>query len=236
MGRQGVLRQGGYQSKGTTMKFRSTITKLAAVVIAGALSTGMTAAPAQAASGDPGEKSLAAVLTADGNGTFDRNWYDYDIVTQAVLGVLAAKPNSNVKLLTDGSVALTTFIPNDRAFRLLAHDLTGKSYKAEKTVFNKLVAKLGINAIEKVLLYHVVPGGPILAKDALQANGAKLATALPGASITVRVKGKNVPTIILRDRDHNDYDPRVNPWATDINEGNKQVAHGITRVLRPINL
>ncbi len=50
------------------------------------------------------------------------------------------------------------------------------------------------------------------------------------------VQGRNVPTIVLIDRDRNDYNPRVNPWQTDINEGNKQVAHGITRVLRPINL
>ncbi|MCC6496933.1 MAG: fasciclin domain-containing protein [Propionibacteriaceae bacterium] len=215
------------------MKLRTTLTKLAAVIFTGALATGLAVAPAQAA---PGEQSLAAVLTADGNGTFDQNWYDYDIVTQAVLGVLAAKPDSNVKLLTDGSVALTAFIPNDRAFRLLAHDLTHKWYSTEKGVFDKLVAKLGIDAIENVLLYHVVPGGPILAKDALQADGAKLATGLPGASITVDVRGKNVPVIVLVDRDRNDANPRVNPWQTDINDGNQQVAHGITRVLRPINL
>ncbi len=215
------------------MNLHRTLAKIAAVVFTGALATGLAVAPVQAA---PAEQSLAAVLTADGNGTFDKNWYDYDIVTQAVLGVLAAKPDSNVKLLTDGSVALTAFIPNDRAFRLLAHDLTHKWYSTEKGVFDKLVAKLGINAIEKVLLYHVVPGGPIMAKDALKADGAKLATGLPGASITVDVKGKNVPVIILIDRDRNDANPRVNPWQTDINEGNKQVAHGITRVLRPINL
>ena len=215
------------------MKLRRTLAQLTAVLFTGALATGLAVAPAQAA---PAEQSLAAVLTADGNGTFDKNWYDYDIVTQAVLGVLAAKPDSNVKLLTDGSVALTAFIPNDRAFRLLAHDITHKWYGTEKGVFDRLVKKLGIDAIEKVLLYHVVPGGPILAKDALKADGAKLATGLPGASIKVDVKGKNVPEIVLIDRDRNDYNPRVNPWQTDINEGNKQVAHGITRVLRPINL
>jgi uncharacterized surface protein with fasciclin (FAS1) repeats len=215
------------------MKLRRTLGRFAAVFLAGAMATGLAVAPAQAA---PGQQSLAAVLTADGNGTFDTNWYDYDIVTQAVLGVLAAKPNSNVKLLTDGSVALTAFIPNDRAFRLLAHDISHKWYSTEKGVFDRLVKKLGIDAIEKVLLYHVVPGGPIMAKDALKADGAKLATGLPGAAITVDVKGRNVPTIVLKDLDRNDINPRVNPWMTDINEGNLQVAHGITRVLRPINL
>ena len=38
-----------------------------------------------------GDRSLAAVLTSDGN-QFDRNWHDYDIVTEAVLAVLASKP------------------------------------------------------------------------------------------------------------------------------------------------
>ncbi len=50
-----------------------------------------------------GHRSLAAVLTADGN-RFDRNWQDYDIVTEAVLAVLAAKPDSPVGLLTKGNV------------------------------------------------------------------------------------------------------------------------------------
>lgn len=166
----------------------------------------------------------------------DTNWYDYDIVTQAVLAVVAAKPSSNVALLTDGTVALTAFIPNDRAFRDLAHWVTGKWQSNESKVFNALVAKLGVDAIEKVLLYHVVPGATILAKDALAADNAKLATALPGVSITVDVQGRNVPNIVLRDRDFNSPNPRVNPWVTDLNEGNKQVAHGITRVLRPLNL
>lgn len=216
------------------MMLRRTLSRLAAVVFSGALAAGLAVAPAQAA--PTGEQSLAAVLTADGNGTFDQNWYDYDIVTQAVLAVVAAKPASNVGLLTDGTVALTAFIPNDRAFRVLAHSLTGKWQPTEEKVFAALVKKLGVDAIENVLLYHVVPGSTIMAADALQANGAKLATGLPGASITVQVKGRNVPEVILRDRDYNSPNPRVNPWQTDLNEGNKQVAHGITRVLRPLNL
>ena len=40
-----------------------------------------------------GHRSLAKLLTSDGN-TFDKNKHDFDIVTQAVLAVLAAKPNS----------------------------------------------------------------------------------------------------------------------------------------------
>ena len=57
-----------------------------------AATAGVAAAPAATAA-DPGTRSLAAVLTSDGN-RFDSNWYDYDIVTEAVLAVLGAKPTA----------------------------------------------------------------------------------------------------------------------------------------------
>jgi hypothetical protein len=40
--------------------------------------------------------------------------------------------------------------------------------------------------------------------------------------------------ISLKDADKNSRDPRVN--VVNINAGNKQIAHGINRVLRPIDL
>ncbi|HVK44263.1 MAG TPA: fasciclin domain-containing protein [Micropruina sp.] len=217
------------------MKLRRTLSGIAAGLVAGLLGTTFAAAPANAQTTALGERSLAAVLTSDGN-QFDRNWYDYDIVTEAVLAVLAAKPNSPVKLLTDGSVPLTAFIPNDRAFQLLVRDLTGRWIWSEKGVFSKLVDAVGVDAIESVLLYHVVPGATILAKDALKADGATLATALPGAGITVQVKSRVFKLIVLKDLDRNDANPLVNPFALDINKGNKQVAHGILLVLRPADL
>ena len=217
------------------MTLRRTLTRLGAVALTGILAAGLAAAPAGATTTSPGERSLAAVLTSDGN-TFDRNWYDYDIVTEAVLAVLAAKPSSPVGVLADGSVPLTAFIPNDRAFQVLVHDLTGRWPSTEKKTFDQLVAAVGVDAVESVLLYHVVPGATIRAKDAVKADGASLATALPGASITVDVKSKWLPLIVLKDLDRNDANPWVNPRAIDINKGNKQIAHGITLVLRPLNL
>ncbi len=127
------------------------------------------------------------MLTADGN-KFDRNWNDYDIVTEAVLAVLAAKPSSAVGVLADGKVALTAFLPTDRAFRNLVGDLTGKWYRSESKVFDALVAAVGVDTVEAVLLYHVVPGATVTRKDALKADGAVLQTALAGASVTVDVK------------------------------------------------
>jgi len=101
---------------------RRLLTTAAALSLTIAAAIG-AATPADA-TGRQGTRSLATVLAADGD-TFDRNWSDYDVLTQAVGAVLAAKPNSPVSVLADGKVALTAFLPSDEAFRLLAADLTG---------------------------------------------------------------------------------------------------------------
>src|SRR6478735_788085 len=196
----------------------------------------IAAAPAATASTTAtlGTKSLASVLLADGN-KFDRNWYDYDIVTEAVLAVLAAKPSSPVGLLTDGTVPLTAFLPNDRAFQVLAHDLTKKWPSTEQKTFTALVDAVGVDAIEQVLLYHVIPGATLTKKDAVNANGAVLTTA-QGGTIKVRVYSKFFPIVELRDQDPNDVNPFLNPQSLDINKGNRQIAHGIIFVLRPLDL
>lgn len=201
-----------------------------AAVAVGSLAVAPSAAAAGSTAG-PGTKSLAAVLTSDGN-HFDKNWYDYDIVTEAVLAVLKAKPKSPVGVLANGNVALTAFIPNDRAFQALVKDLSGKTLHSEKAVFGA-VAGLGIDTVETVLLYHVVPGATITAKQALKANGAKLTTA-QGGTITVKVPLFPLPLVVLKDKDPDDKDPFVVQF--DINKGNKQIAHGISYVLRPVNL
>jgi uncharacterized surface protein with fasciclin (FAS1) repeats len=202
--------------------------KSLATGIAAASAVGLALGAASPASAATGTKPLSEVLTADGN-HFDMNWSDYDIVTEAVLAVLKAKPDSAVGVLADGKTALTAFIPNDQAFRYLVRDLTGKRPATEKATF-AAVASLGIPTVETVLLYHVVPGKTITAKQALKANGVRLKTAA-GKTIKVQVRGT---TVKLSDKDYNSRNPRVN--KADINKGNKQIAHGIDRVLRPMDL
>ncbi len=209
------------------MVFRRIATMGAALLVAGALAVG--AAPtASAHSSTSGHRSLASVLAKDGSG-FDRNWNDFDIVDNAVQAVLKAKPDSAVKVLADGKTPVTAFLPTDRAFQLLVKDLTGTTYRSEKSVFTA-VAGLGIDTVEAVLLYHVVPGATITYKQALKANGADLTMASGG---TVRVKVRYV-FIKLVDADPDDANPYV--IKADINRGNKQIAHAIDRVLRPVNL
>ncbi len=206
----------------------------AAAVAAAALGLTLAAAPASASTAPSGTRSLAEVLTADGD-RFDHNWYDYDIVTEAVLAVLAAKPDSAVGVLADGTTPVTAFIPNDRSFQVLAADLTHTWPRSEEKTFTTLVDAVGVDAIEQVLLYHVVPGATITKKDARKADGAVLTTA-QGGTITVKVRDQYLPWITLRDQDRNDVNPFINPRAFDINKGNKQIAHGIVFVLRPLDL
>ena len=205
---------------------RSTITRAAGVGAAGLLGLAAVAPAAQAAEGTT---SLASVLKV-GQGAFDKDAADFDILTKAAEAVLAAKPNSPVKVLADGNVALTVFAPTDKAFEKLASTLTGKKVTSEEAAFTT-VAGLGIDTVEKVLLYHVVPGQTILSQDAVKANGAKLKTADAGKVIKVRVTSK--PAIILGDYAPKLANPSVILSKVDINKGNKQVAHGINGVLLP---
>lgn len=199
-------------------------------VAAGALALSLLVAPAAQAA--DGTTSLATVLKA-GQAKFDRDFADYDILTKAVEAVLAAKPDSAVKVLADGNTALTAFIPNDQAFMNLASALTGKKVSREAAAF-RAVAGLGIPTVEQVLLYHVVPGATILSGDALKANGTKLKTALDGKTVGVRVNQAK-PSITLVDKATKLANPKVILSQVDINKGNKQVAHGIDAVLLPMN-
>ncbi|KHL15157.1 fasciclin domain-containing protein [Mumia flava] len=186
------------------------------------------------AKGGDGQRSLAAVLTSDGN-RFDRRGGDYDIVTEAVLAVVGAKPDSPVAVLADGSTPVTAFLPNDWSFKRFVKDVTGRWYRSEKRAFDAIVAAAGVDTIEQVLLYHVVPGATLTSSDALGVDGASLTTAQGGA-IEVDVKSRWFRVVRLHDADPDDRDPYLNPFALDINKGNRQIAHGILGVLRPIDL
>jgi len=197
-------------------------------VAAAALSTLPTASAATAPK--TGDTSLAEVLLSDGN-TFDHHKYDYDILTEAVLAVLAAKPDSAVGVLTDGSVPLTAFLPTDKAFKRTVKELTGVWPKSERRTFS-IVASLGIDTVEAVLLYHVVPGVTIDSATALASDGAALPTAA-GPSITVDVFDKPNGATAIRLLDGARPYPYLVLNRLHINAGNAQIGHRITRLLLP---
>ena len=221
----------GAPMEGPPMK-RRVPTLLAASALA--LGTMSATAPAASAQAAPGETSLAGALTADGD-QFDQDAKDFDIVTEAALAVVGAKPDSPVALIADGTTRLTVFAPTDQAFRLLVKDLTGQTIKSEKKIFEALVELVGVDTIETVLLYHVIPGKTLGSAQVLKADGAKLMTAA-GKTVKIDVRKKPSLRITVEDKDKNDRDPRAVLTALDINKGNKQIAHGIDRVLRPMDL
>jgi hypothetical protein len=205
------------------------IRKITAAVTAAAALT-VTAGSAVEASSS--ETTLADVLLADSdkdnrNG-FDRRFWDYDIVTEAVLLF-----DDLVDAASDPDAELTAFLPNDLAFRRLVYELTGRWYWSEQRVFEQ-VAALGADTVKDVLLYHLVPA-KISYRDALRADGAVLDTLLPDADLTVDVRGIFFKRVVLQDLDTNDRDARVvRPNLGG--EAANGFAHGINRVLRPVDL
>lgn len=183
-----------------------------------------------------GDRSLAQVLARDGGG-FDRRGWDFDILDNAVRAVLGAKSGSPVAILADGDQKLTAFLPNDRAFRRLANDLFGRERRSESQIFTLLATELGVDTIENVLLYHVVPGARITYRQALRSDGAELTTALAGVDpLVVDVKRWHRwrKYVTLVDGDPDDRNAVV-VWP-NINKRNKQIGHGISQVLRPADL
>lgn len=186
---------------------------------------------APAADAETKKPTLAEILLSDsakdGPDGFDHRSKDYDIVTQAVLlfpDLVAAASDPNAQL--------TVFLPNDAAFRRLVYDVTGTWYRSEADIFNA-VASLGTDTVKNVLQYHIV-GSAIPFSAALKADGAKLDTLLPGGKIEVDVR-HHKPRIKLIDADTNDRDPRV--VKADVGGAAANgYAHGIDRVLRPIDL
>lgn len=206
------------------MSIKRTITTGTAIAATAALGVGLAVAPATA---KQGTAPLAGVLVDDNK--FDSNGKDYDVVTEAVLAVLATNPDSAVGVLTQGNVRLTAFVPQDRAFVNLVEAVTGSKPANEQAAFETIAAAFPIETIEQILLYHVVPGKPITAKMAAASNGAKLKTA-EGKRLTVVVKKGNV---FLKDRASLTKNAKV--VQANINKGNRQIAHGINGVLLPFN-
>ncbi len=211
--------------------------KLAAAALVA--SFGIAAAAPSAASAhwqwwndEPSGVTLADVLLSDSahddeNG-FDYNWWDYDIVTQAVLlfpDLTAAAANPDAEL--------TAFLPQDRAFRRLVKEITGKRLHTEAQVF-VAVAGLGVDTVKAVLQYHIVPT-KISYDAAFAADGATVPTLLEGATLEVDLRGRWNHKLFIKDLDTNDRDPKV----VDPNIGGMNLngyAHGMNRVLRPIDL
>ena len=112
--------------------------RVPALLATSALALSAITAAAPAANAKAVGELLAGLLVSDGD-QFDKNAKDFDILTEAALAVVGAKPDSPVALVADGTKRATVFAPTDQAFRALVKDLTGQTIKSEKKIFESLV-------------------------------------------------------------------------------------------------
>ena len=209
------------------MKLKRIVAIFTSSVLVSAILSFTPTAQAQEESTPLGINALTNVLDV-GAFAFDDNLADFDVLTFLALDVMGVRPNSKVWALADGNVKLTAFLPTDRAFKKLVKALTGKTYTRERSIY-KAVRALGFATVEKVILYHVVLGDPILSESAVAASGSDLTTA-EGSTVGVVFDGT---TLKLRDKDTKRINPNVILTRVDINAGNNQVAHPINGVLLP---
>jgi uncharacterized surface protein with fasciclin (FAS1) repeats len=192
--------------------------------LAAMLALGMLAGPAVAS-----QPSITDI--AVGDGTFDRNQGDTDILAAAVVAAGLAG------VLDSDSVNYTVFAPTDRAFRLLTKDLGGPWQASEATVATWLVENVGVDLLTEILLYHVVEG-EVFSSDVVPAlQGAHVPT-LNGSTFEVFIQYKkngSLKAVFLRDQDHDDLNAKLKLNALDIDASNG-VVHLIDRVMRPIDL
>jgi uncharacterized surface protein with fasciclin (FAS1) repeats len=204
------------------------------------------AAPASATETGPTLFEAVASSLGNNNGAAtDRNWYDFDILANGVLAADAGAKPDDPRLqdaLSDPNADLTVFIPNDRAFQALVADLKGPKFwfANEATILGE-VAKLGADTLRTVILYHAVPGEIKSTKALTVPRGTPLDTVL-GSTTTAegdfQIRVTPLPrlgTAILADEDRDDVNPFLVRSQLDI-EASNGIAHGISFVLRPIDL
>ncbi len=212
--------------------------KIAGFVAGTALVAGsvLVAAPAASAGTTTGGQNIVQALLPGYQAGGDGNPYDFDIVTTAIIA-------TGLVPTLESLDNITVFAPNDRAFEVLAVK-TGalpKNYRFGATVnetkiVNALVAKLGLDTIKKVVLYHVFTGGALAGADVVKlpvfgtkitmANGQKL-------GITNFTRFFGAPTIFLGDKDGSFFNDYVVRSKVDVVKVRGGVVHGISDVLLP---
>jgi uncharacterized surface protein with fasciclin (FAS1) repeats len=206
------------------------------IALMAALIAGAFALPASAKSANKGETTtLADHILADADGRFDRRWSDYDIISEIVRAILDSGISTQLGAAADPNVELTAFLPNDRAFRRLAHDLTGQWIRNEADIIPALLTAVSgdLALVNAIVEYHVVPG-KITARTALRSDGAEL-TSIMGASFEVDVKNRRRAKVELIDNDPDLRNPRLIRWDLN-NYATNGIWHGIDRVLIPIDV
>lgn len=178
-----------------------------------------------------GSTSVAASLLAQRK--VEGPLFQYDIVTDLALAVLAAKPGSPVKVLTQGDQPLTAFLPQDSFWGPFYYDVTRKAPPFGDKALTSAILGLGIDKVDKVLLNHVVVGQTLAATDLAQLSGKSVTTAL---GQQLKVSGDLFFLNIGLKAGGTVFPVQTSPADLDMNAGNQQIGHGLNGVLVPSGL
>jgi uncharacterized surface protein with fasciclin (FAS1) repeats len=199
-----------------------------ATLLSASLLVGVMALPVAAS-----DSTLAEQILADADGEFDRNRYDFDIIGEVVKAILGSDIETKLGAAADENANLTVFLPNDRAFQLLAWDLTGKWIRDESKIIPAILGAVDLGTVNAIVEYHVV-AGYVDSATALKSDGVSL-TSVMGETFTVDVLNERRALVRLIDNDRNDWDPFLVRSKLDNVAGNG-IWHGISQVLRPIDV
>lgn len=224
--------------------------RLAGLLAVSALA--VAAVPATASADTPNSlfATAAASLNDNGGKATDRNWYDFDILANAVVALgLGPALQDNGNGLTGLGVKATVFAPNDRAFQLLVGDITGRPWwtLSEKDTLDTLLAVAGTanvngtgisgaDALTQTVLYHVSPEN--ITNLRKRAFGPNIPTAnaasLNGVPLRTSINPSPIPFLgwaSLGDGDATDGNPLWYGRTIGASNGTIQV---IASVLRPV--
>jgi uncharacterized surface protein with fasciclin (FAS1) repeats len=224
--------------------------RLLGLLAATALAAGAVPAAAQASgsSGTPSNSlfdTVAASLSDNGGSATDKNWYDFDILANAVvaLGLDGALKDDGPG--GTGLDSATVFGPNDRAFQQLVADITNTPFwkLSEADTLQALLDVAGVadlngsgvsgaTALTQTVLYHV--SGENIMNLRKRAFGPDITTVNTVGSTKIDpVFVPFVRWVSLRDGDKNDGNPLWYGRTIGASNGTIQVISG---VLRPLDL
>ena len=167
--------------------------------------------------------------------TSTKNWKDFDILDAAAPAVLA----DDEELGRGGAGRRGSEAHRVRTHRQGVPDASSRTSAADvrrrrASVMTLAAAKRDRHHRDRAALPRGRRADPRPRPRCFTADGAELTTA-QGGTTGQGQRIRQAPQVVLVDQDQRRLQ-RPGGRASDINKGNRQIAHGINRVLRPVDL
>ena len=141
------------------------------------------------------------------------------------------KPNSELRILFHGRQRVTAFMETDGAFRRSAEQIIGRRFASERRLARAMWrAAGGAGVVERHLAYGLIPGATLTYRQARMAAPTQLTT-LEGGLLKIRYRNGR---LLLVDYNPDSPNAHVIRALSNINAGNRQIAHGISLLPSPI--